>query len=173
MKAKKRTAKKSSLKKKVVIISLIAITAIIVSVAIYRQTQNEANTPKKDPNKYFQFLDAQAQGSRVSQNAIKIEYLQFNLTPVCGDAHNIVIFTEGMTSPEDYWYEEIKNGTEETIQIQFASPILVAKQPDDAYLLKVQIRSDETEKGEHVFRMKVDEEIGQIVFLVAVEQGQT
>ncbi|MGB9778853.1 MAG: hypothetical protein ACPLW8_05560 [Candidatus Bathyarchaeales archaeon] len=168
MKTRRRSAKKSSLKTKVAIISLIAITAIIIIAAIHQQTQNEAKT-LKDPNEYFQFLDAQAQGSRVSQDAIRIEYLQFNLTPVGGDAHNIVIFTEGMTSPQDYWYEEIKNGTEKTIQIQFASQIQVTKQPDGTYLLKVQIRSDETEKGQHIFRMKVDEEIGQIVFLVAVE----
>ncbi len=168
MKTKRKAQAKKSLKKKVVIAATIIIMAtIIITSALRQQIRKEENPPKEDPNKYFQFLEAQAQAQKISGSttALKIEYLQFKLKPVRGDAHDIVIFTEGMTNPGDYWFKEIKNGTEQLIKIQFSLPIRVIKQPGDTYLLTVDVYSMETYKGTHTFQMKIDEEIGNFVFL--------
>jgi hypothetical protein len=163
-----KARKKYTLKRKIVITTAIAVMATIILIsALNQRIKKELNTPKQDPNKYFLFLNAEAQGQKLSGSttALKIEYLQFNLMPVSGDAHDVVIFTEGMTNPKDYWYPEIKNGTTKSIAIQFAVPIRVIKQPDDTYLIEVEVYSRETWRNRHVFKMRVDEEIGNYVFL--------
>ncbi|MEM0006918.1 MAG: hypothetical protein QXR89_01445 [Candidatus Bathyarchaeia archaeon] len=168
----KLTAKKSRKRNIAIAVTLTIITLIIIASAIHQQAKKEANPPKEDPNKYFQFLSAEAQGEKIagSATALKIQYLTFILKPVMGDAHDVVIFAEGMTNPGDYWYGEIKNGTETRIEIQFSSPIRVTKQPGDLYLLEIEIYSSETLRGKHTFQMKIDEEIGNYVFLKEKEE---
>jgi|GEM_PF-3857395 len=170
MKAKTKGVRKGKFtrKRKIAIAATITIMATIIIIsALNQQTKKETNPPKQDPNKYFLFLNAEAQGQKIqgSATALKIEYLQFNLTPIGGDAHDVVIFAEGMTDPNNYWYQEIKNGTTQPIAIQFGNPIRVIKQPDGTYLIEIEIYSRETWRDKHIFKMRIDEEIGTFVFL--------
>lgn len=172
MKAKTKGVGKGKFtrKRKIAIAATITIMATIIIIsALNQQTKKETNPPKQDPNKYFLFLNAEAQGQKIhnSTTALKIEYLQFNLTPIGGDAHDVVIFADGMINPNDYWYQEIKNGTTQSIGIQWPvdSPIVAKKQPDCTYLIEIKIYSRETWKDKHVFKMRIDEEIGNYVFL--------
>jgi hypothetical protein len=153
---KRRIAKKSSSKRKIAIVSIIAIAAIIIiSPAIYQQTKKGENTPKKDPEEYFQFLNTSAFGKRVSQNVVRIESLFFALKPVGGDAHNVAVILEGYADPLDYWRAEIKNGTEEHFEVQLQYAIQVYKQ-DEGYPIKLKIRSDEAEGKVTLFLKEED-----------------
>ena len=170
MKAKTKGVGKGKFtrKRKIAIAATITIMATIIIIsALNQQTKKETNPPKQDPNKYFLFLNAEAQGQKLSSStiALKIEYLQFNLKPIGGDAHDVVIFAEGMTNPNNYWYQEIKNGTTQPIAIQFGNPIVAKKQPDGTYLIEIEIYSRETWRDKHVFKMGIDEEKGNYVFL--------
>ena len=131
--------------KEILAIMLIAfsIVAVIVGIIVYQQLPKGSKI-KKDANEYFQFLDTSALAKRTSEKVIRINYLFFKLVPVGGDAHHVVIFAEGMANPENYYYSEIKNGTEQNVEIQFFSPIQSVKQ-GNVYPITIRIRSDEAE----------------------------
>lgn len=157
MKARtRRRPRKTASKEKLAIALTISIIAIIIIGAIIlQQIKNEANTPKKNPNEYFQFVNASALAIRVSQNIIRIKTLSFILKPIGGDAHHVVIFAQGMANPKDYYYIEIKNNTEQPIEIQFPSLLQVTKQ-DNAYPLALRIWSDEAE-GQVIIWLKEED----------------
>lgn len=143
MKTKTKKLKKSHSKGKIVIASIITIMAIIMIFSFLRQQAEETTSPKKDPNRYFQFLDIAAFGTRVSQNVVRIQYLYLTVKPIGGDAHNFVI--SGLPIQlEDYWRAEIKNETEEHFEIEILNPIQIYKK-DNEYPITLHVRSDEAE----------------------------
>jgi len=148
MKTKRSKRPKKSkrvLSKEILAIILIAFSmvAVIVGIILYQQLPKGSKI-KKDANEYFQFLDISALAERVSEKVIRINYLFFKVVSVGGDAHNVVIFAEGMANPENYYYSEIKNGTEQNVEIQLFSQIQSVKQ-GDVYPITIRIRSDEAE----------------------------
>jgi len=136
---------KRVISKEILAIMLMAflILAVIVGIIVYQQLPKGSKI-KKAANEHFQFLDTSALAERVSEKVIRINYLFFKLVPVGGDAHNVVIFAEGMANPENCYYSEIKNGTEQNVEIQFYSPIQSVKQ-GDVYPITIRIRSNEAE----------------------------
>jgi hypothetical protein len=148
MKAKTKGVRKgkSTRKRNIAIAATITIMATIIIIsALNQQTKKGTNPPKQDPNRYFQFLDVSAVGSKVSETIVRIQYLYFILKPVGGDAHHVVVIPrEGVAQPEEYYRDEIKNGTEEHFEIQFQYQIQIHKQ-DDGYPITLKIVSDEAE----------------------------
>jgi len=129
--------------KTAIAIYLITFVTVIAIAVYFNNTKQEK--PKVKPEEYFEFSDIAAFArNSTTQKAILIEMLHFNLTPIGGDANHVVIFTEGMTNPEDYYYLKIQNSTTETVDITFTSPIMSIKQ-DEGYPIKIRIRSDEAE----------------------------
>jgi len=141
---KKRRRIKKFPKQKLAIALILIIAIIVMGIVVLHQTRNKTNQPKRDPNEYFQFLDPAAFASRVSQSIIRIKTLSFSLKPIGGDAHHVVIFADGMANPQDYYYLEIKNGTEVPVEIQFSYSIQVSKK-GEAYPVTLKIWSDEAE----------------------------
>jgi hypothetical protein len=79
-----------------------------------------------------------------SNTIIRISLLYFNLTATGGAAHHVVIFAQGMTAPEDYYYDEILNGTTVSLEVQFKYHVQSTKQ-EAGFPIDIRIYSDEAE----------------------------
>jgi len=147
-------------KKTKIAIAIYLITFVtVIAIAVYFNNTKQEK-PKAKPEEYFEFSDIAAFArNSTTQNAILIEMLHFNLTPIRGDANHVAISTDGMTNPEDYYYLKIQNSTTETIDITFAFPIKSTKQ-DEGYPIKVKIYSDEAE-GDVTLFIKPEDVITQ------------
>lgn len=127
MASKVRHRTKSKKKRWIILLAGIAFI-IALSVAYYLSIKP---VQLKQSSKYFRFSDIYATASAAtpgSNATILINELTFNLTPVEGDAHDVVIFTSGMTSPQDYYYPQMSNGTSTFVDIPFQYHILSRKQ---------------------------------------------
>jgi len=144
-----RRGKKEAVKKRQIIIFLTTVVSfLVVLTAMSHYSSLEQKIPKRDPNEYFQFKNISALGyhPKNSSNVMRIQMLYFEFVPVGGDAHNVVIFTEGMSNPNDYYYSHIEKGKKQNVEIIFPPncEIQIRKQ-QDKYPIKIRIRSDEAE----------------------------
>jgi hypothetical protein len=142
----KKERRKRKLKKKIWMAPLfIGIALIVIWIIFYYNPQ----TNKKSLTEYFGFSEISALATAVpgtNNTVIRISLLYFELTPIGGDAHNVVVFVQGMTDPTDYYYPEILNGTAQPQEINLQSAIQTVKQ-EAGFPVKVKIRSDETGEG--------------------------
>jgi len=91
-------------------IAAAAIFVVLVSILAYVSSQHAAS--REDSSQYFILSDPGAMGtSKNNGNMLIIKQFWFNITAVGGDAHEVTIFTDGMTDPTAYTFDEIKNGT--------------------------------------------------------------
>ena len=144
-----RRRKKKAVKKRQITIFLTTVASFFVVLTVMLYYSNlEQKIPKRDPNEYFQFKNISALGCHPenSSNVVRIQMLYFEFVPVSGDAHNVVIFTEGMSNPNDYYYSHIEKGEKQSVEIVFPPnhEIQIRKQ-QDKYPIKIKIRSDEAE----------------------------
>jgi hypothetical protein len=88
----------------------IVVAAVLISVLMYT---NSYPKPPKDSSKYFVISDLAGiyrplAGGNIT---IAITDFAFNFTAVGGDAHNLVIFTAGMSDPLEHTFQYVPNGT--------------------------------------------------------------
>jgi hypothetical protein len=122
MKAKKSTLKKRRVIRYVEIAVVVLLVAALVAVAIVMY-----NT-RPNASDYFAFSDVGAEYESLIGNTIqtiKIQRLNFTVTPVGGNATNFHIdpYPGDNTDPIDYYYSEIKNGTKQTIEVTLNNPV--------------------------------------------------
>ena len=127
-----------------IILAFIVIIAIVILIILKQPSQTQKS--RMDPSEYFMFLDVSAVGyhPQNAPNIIRIRMLHFKIMPICGNANNVVIFMEGMVNPADYYYPQIKNGTEQIVEITFSNELQIRKE-EKGYPIKIRIRADEAE----------------------------
>lgn len=132
------------------LVSAVAIFLVLISVLAYIGSLHQPRPvpiPQKDSSKYFTFSELGAYGHPSGTNniTIVIKQLWFNFTPVEGDAHYVVIFTEGNSDPTQNTFDEISNGTSTysgDIGSYFGIP---ASKTAGGYAVKVRIRCTEAD----------------------------
>ena len=142
---KKRRRSKSKSRKPWLIVVGIALIVALVLVTY----QPEGQTPKIPASEYFSFSDAAAHANYHRDDVIRIDIIQFFLTPVGGDAHNVIIFFEGNYNPLDWYYPEILNGTKTNFETQLPVPIELRDSDDgkidNVYPMEIRVYSSEAE----------------------------
>jgi hypothetical protein len=118
----------------------------VLILATYRP---EGQTPKIPASEYFSFSDVFAHANYQRDDVIRIDMMQFFITPVGGDAHYVVIFVEGNYNPLDWYQPEMLNGTKVNFETQLPDPIQLRDSDDgkidDVYPMEIRVRSDEAE----------------------------
>lgn len=128
-----------------ILISAIAIFLVLISVLAYIGSLHQQAIPKKDSSKYFVFSDFGAIGRPRGNNSIFINQFWFNFTPVGGDAHYVVIFTEGNTDPTQHAFDEIPNGTSTYSGEINSNYGIVSSKTEGGYAVKIRIRCTEAD----------------------------
>lgn len=127
------------------ILAFIVIIAVGMALMILKQP-SQTQRFKMDPNEYFVFLDVSAFGyhPQNAPNIIRVKMMHFKMMPIGGDANNVVIFVEGIVNPANYYYPQIKNGTEQVVEIIFPNELQI-RRGEKGYPVKIRIRADEAE----------------------------
>lgn len=136
------TKRKKPTQKKWLIIVLLTATVLVALVVM--ALLNQQSITAYSASEYFAFTEISAVGRSISQNnnnSILIQLLFFELTPIKGDAHHVVIFA-GMTDPQEYAYDQILNGTKMSVEIQLGHGISSRKQIA-GYPIRIRMQSDE------------------------------
>ena len=104
--------------------------------------------PRPQVSNYFAFSDVEAEyevsAGAATTETINIKRLNVTVMPIGGDATNFTINPGGNTDPLDYYYPEIKNGTEQTIEVTLNSPVRSIKK-GNTYPFTVFVHCDEVE----------------------------
>lgn len=149
-----------SKRNKRILVSAVVIFLVAISILAYIGALNQLVKPSPTPqlaesSKYFGISDL-AGTSTSSFNvsaqpppkSVLVNDFAFNFTPVGGDAHDVVIFAEGLTDALQHDWEGllIRNGTSTysgEFQPKFAIPC--SRQSDGTYTLKVRIQAREAD----------------------------
>lgn len=146
---KKRRKSRRTLTRAVAV--LIVITVFAVALIFFALSQNKPAPPKKNSIDYFAISGppsgpaATGRYAAGSNETVLIDRFGFYFMPIGGDAHEITLFIEGKITSEDFFWLEIKNGTETfsgEIMPQFE--ILSHKQAD-GYPVRIRIFSEEAD----------------------------
>jgi hypothetical protein len=107
---KKAVRRVRSRRRKWPYVSVIVIAAVLIAVLAYIDSQPK---PPKDSSRYFIISDLAGVYRPLAggNTTILITDFAFNFTPVGGDAHNLVIFTTGMSDPTEHAFQYVPNGT--------------------------------------------------------------
>ena len=130
-----------------ILISAVAIFVVLIAVLAYVNILYRQPVAQKESSKYFTFSEfgAQAEQMGPTNASIRIRIMWFNFTPVGGDAHFVVIFTEGMTDATQYTWDEISNGTSTYSGEIQSGPGIVVHKAGDGYAVKVRVRCTEAD----------------------------
>ena len=130
-----------------ILVSAVAIFIVVISVLAYVNSLHRQPVAQKDSSKYFTFSEFGAEGSQMGPTnlTIRILNLWFNFTPVGGDAHFVVIFTEGMTDSTQHTWDDIPNGTSTYSGEIMSGKGMVVVKADGGYAVKVRIRCTEAD----------------------------
>jgi len=139
------TTRRSNLKRKkmmkyaeISVVVLLIVALVAVAIVMY---------PRTKASDYFAFSDVEAEYESSVGSAtptINVQRLNLTVMPIGGDATNFTINPGGNTDPLDYYYSEIKNGTEQTIEVTLNSPVQSIKN-GTTYPFTIFVHCDEIE----------------------------
>jgi hypothetical protein len=141
---KRRRSKGKSWKPWLIVVGIGLIVVLVVV------TYNPGGqTPKIPASEYFSFSDIAAHANYQRDDVIRIDLMQFYLTPIGGDAHQVIIFLEGNYNPLDWYQPEILNGTKTNFETQLPQSIQLRDSEDgkidNVYPMQIRVRSAEAE----------------------------
>ena len=150
-----------SRRNKRILVSVVVIFLVAISILAYIGALNQIVKPNPTPqlaesSKYFAISDLAGtsttnfniSGTQPPPKSVLVNDFAFNFTPVGGDAHDVIIFAEGLTDALQHDWEGllIHNGTSTysgEFQPKFAIPC--SRQSDGTYTLKVRIQAREAD----------------------------
>jgi len=145
MKKKKKTRKT---KRTLVVLTSLLVFIVIIIVGVY-QTQLAPPPPKVPADEYFVVLNFALEDYELSKDGeyVKVYLVSFNLKPVGGDAHDVIIKSlAGTQQPEEF--PSIGKGVSQFVELEFPSPYpKIVRKNAGRFPFSIEIYSRETGDG--------------------------
>jgi hypothetical protein len=154
MKTTRKALRKKRIFKYAEIAAVVLTIVIVASLLIIFYNPTENKPPKAAASDYFVFsnLEALYEAINGTEDIIKMKTISFEMTPVKGNATNLVFNRlTGYTDPLNYYWKILENGTSTAVELQLQTRILATKN-GTSFPVKLSIWCDQAE-GEVILQV--------------------